>query len=205
MPNTIHLVDLAIAGNGLDWPAGPCRPWLSRQATQSTLGQRTYLPSCCTRGFLTLAKFESKLAVRALMWTGNSGTPICLLRTMRHQEQCEGTWIVTPVVPGHLCGQRTSTRGTPNTSSGGWVAYIAGLCSWRRAHTSYSWGDTACPSFEQFSFWLVQCEATSWVVYLGSLPDNELCRSIGLVPWRVLLVGAWWSAVRHARNLSRCT
>jgi len=32
-PNTIRLVDLAIAGDGLDWPAAPCRPWLSRQAT----------------------------------------------------------------------------------------------------------------------------------------------------------------------------
>jgi hypothetical protein len=25
-------VDLAIAGDELEWPAGPCRPWLSRQA-----------------------------------------------------------------------------------------------------------------------------------------------------------------------------
>jgi hypothetical protein len=50
-PNAIHLVDLAIAGDGLDWPAGPCRPWLSRQPTGSTLGQRKYLPSCCIRGF----------------------------------------------------------------------------------------------------------------------------------------------------------
>jgi len=44
----IHLVDLAIAGHGLDWPAGPCGPCLSRQATDSTLGQRKYLPSCRT-------------------------------------------------------------------------------------------------------------------------------------------------------------
>jgi len=29
-PNAIRLVDLAVAGDGLDWPAGPCRPWLSR-------------------------------------------------------------------------------------------------------------------------------------------------------------------------------
>ena len=43
--NAIRLVDLAIAGDGLDWPAVPCRPWLSRQATGSTLGQ----PSCRTR------------------------------------------------------------------------------------------------------------------------------------------------------------
>jgi len=41
---------MAIAGDGLDWPAGPCRPSLTRQATWSTLGQRKYLPSCHTRG-----------------------------------------------------------------------------------------------------------------------------------------------------------
>jgi len=38
-----------------------------------TLGQRKYLPSCRTRGFPTSANFESKLAVRALMWSANSG------------------------------------------------------------------------------------------------------------------------------------
>ena len=59
---------------GLDWTADSCRPWLSRQATGSTLGQRRYLPSCPTRGFPTLANVESKLAVRALMWSANSGT-----------------------------------------------------------------------------------------------------------------------------------
>ena len=62
-PNAIRLVDLAIAGDGLDWSAGPCRPWLSRQATGSNLGQRKYMPSCHTRGFPTSANFESKLAV----------------------------------------------------------------------------------------------------------------------------------------------
>ena len=31
------------------WPAGRCRPWLSRQPTGSTLGQRKYLQSCRTR------------------------------------------------------------------------------------------------------------------------------------------------------------
>jgi len=30
--------DLAIAGDGLDWPDGSCHPWISRQATGSTLG-----------------------------------------------------------------------------------------------------------------------------------------------------------------------
>jgi len=32
-PNAIPSVDLAIAGDGLDWPDVPCHPWLSRQAT----------------------------------------------------------------------------------------------------------------------------------------------------------------------------
>jgi len=56
-PNAIRLVDLAIAT-----PAGPCRPWLSRQVTGSTLGQLKYLPSRRTRGSPTSPKFESKLA-----------------------------------------------------------------------------------------------------------------------------------------------
>ena len=38
--NAIRFVDLTIAGDDLDWPAGPWRPWLSLQATGSTLGQR---------------------------------------------------------------------------------------------------------------------------------------------------------------------
>jgi len=84
-PNGILLVDLAIAGDGLDWPVVPCRPWLSRQATGSTLDQPKYLTSCRTRRFPTSANFGSKLSVRALMWSGNSGTPrsscICLLFT----------------------------------------------------------------------------------------------------------------------------
>jgi len=84
-PNAIHLVDLANVGDGLDWPAAPCRPWLLRQGTGLTLGQLKYLPSCRTRGFPTSANFESKLSVGALMWLANSGTPrsscICLLLT----------------------------------------------------------------------------------------------------------------------------
>jgi len=38
-PKTIRLVDLATVVDGLDWPAGPCRPWLlfRRRATR---GQR---------------------------------------------------------------------------------------------------------------------------------------------------------------------
>jgi len=67
-PSAILLVDLAIEGDGLDWPAGSCRPWLRLQATGSTLGQHVYLSSCGTRGFSMSYNFESKLAVRALMW-----------------------------------------------------------------------------------------------------------------------------------------
>jgi hypothetical protein len=74
-PNTIRLVDLAIAGDDLDWPTDPCRPSLSHQATGSTLGQRKYLPSCRNMWFPTSANLESKLAVRALMWSAKGGTP----------------------------------------------------------------------------------------------------------------------------------
>ena len=59
--NAIRFVDLATAGDDLEWPAVPCHPWLSRQATESTLGQLKYLPSCRNRGFPTSANFESKL------------------------------------------------------------------------------------------------------------------------------------------------
>jgi hypothetical protein len=77
--NAIRLVDM--------WPAGRCRPWLSPQVTGSTLGQRRYLPNCRTRGFPTSANFESRLAVRALMWPANCRTArsscICLLLTFQ--------------------------------------------------------------------------------------------------------------------------
>ena len=122
-PNAIRFVDLAIAGEFLDWLAVPCRPWLPRQATGSTLGQRKYLPSCRTRGFPTSANFESQLSVGALVWSANSGTPksscVCLLRTKGHQQRGEDTWIVTPVTSGHGSGQRTSTRGTHSPSGAG--------------------------------------------------------------------------------------
>jgi len=84
-PNAIRLVDFAIVGDGFDYPAAPCCPWLKRQMTGSTLGQLKYLPSCRARGFPTSANFESNLSVRALMWSANSGMPrsscICLLLT----------------------------------------------------------------------------------------------------------------------------
>jgi len=84
-PNGIRFVDLAIACDCFDWPVVPCHPRLWRQATGPTLGQRKYLPSCRTRGFATSANLQSKLSVRALMWSANSGTPrssfICLLLT----------------------------------------------------------------------------------------------------------------------------
>ena len=39
--------------DGFDWPAGPCRPWVSLQAMGSTLDLRKYLLSCRTRDFPT--------------------------------------------------------------------------------------------------------------------------------------------------------
>jgi len=82
-PNAIRLVDLAIPGVGLDWPAVPCFPRLSREATESTLVQLTYLASCRTREFPTSAKFESKLSVRAQR--PNPRESACYLRTKGHQ------------------------------------------------------------------------------------------------------------------------
>jgi hypothetical protein len=61
-PNAIRLVDLAVSGNCLDWPAGPCRPWLSRQTTGSTLGQR--ICRLAILGDSPSANFESKLCGR---------------------------------------------------------------------------------------------------------------------------------------------
>jgi len=163
-PNAIRLVDLAIVGDSFDWPAGSCHPWLTPQATGSTLGQRKYLLSCRTRGFSTSANLESRLAVRALMWLANSGTPwsscICLLRTRGSSSKAKALWIATPVTSGHGRGQRT-TRGTHNPW-GGWAAYITGLCSWRRDHSSIQEGTQhthplSCSSPDR-------CEATRWVV-----------------------------------------
>ena len=48
-PNAIHLVDLPIADEGLDWPVLACRTWFSRQETGSTLVQLKHLQICRTR------------------------------------------------------------------------------------------------------------------------------------------------------------
>ena len=66
--NWIRLVDLAIAYDSLDWPAGPCRTCVSRQASGPTPCQCKYLSSCRTRGFPTSTNFYSKLAVWVVMW-----------------------------------------------------------------------------------------------------------------------------------------
>ena len=72
---------------GLDWSTDTRRSRLTLQATGPTLGQSKYLPSCRSKGFFTSANLESKLAVRALMWSAKKGTPksswICLL--LRYQ------------------------------------------------------------------------------------------------------------------------
>jgi len=153
-PNAIRLVDLAIAGDVIDWPAVPCRPWFSRQTTASTLGQRKFLPSCRTRGFPTSANFEPKLLVRALMWSANSGTPrsscICLLFTYQGAPVARRRHLDC-----NTCYIRTWERaadihaGQHSPLVAGWAANITGLRSWRIDHSSYSGGDPAYPAFEQ--------------------------------------------------------
>ena len=70
----------------LDWSVDTRRRRFAFRATEPTLGQSRYLPSCRTKGLPASANFESKLAVRALR-SANSGTPksscICLL--LRYQ------------------------------------------------------------------------------------------------------------------------
>ena len=63
------------ASGGLDWSAGTRRSRFTLRATGTTLGESKYLPSCRTKGFPTSANLESKLAVRALMWSARKGTP----------------------------------------------------------------------------------------------------------------------------------
>jgi hypothetical protein len=43
VPSTIRLVDGPSSSDGLDWPAGPLRSWLSLRAAGSALGQLKYL------------------------------------------------------------------------------------------------------------------------------------------------------------------
>jgi len=92
-PNAIRLVDLAIAGDDLDWPAVTCRPWLSRQAKGSTFGQLKYLPSCRTRGFPTSANFESKPL-------GQGSDVVGKQRNANHQGPCFKNWGQPPAEVG---------------------------------------------------------------------------------------------------------
>ena len=136
---------------------GPCRPSLSRQATGSTLGHRKYLPSCRTRGFPTSANFESKLAIRALMWSANNGTPrsscICLLLTYqgapvarRRHLDCSTCSLWTWLRAADLhAGHSKSIMGRIS-------CLYSNTPFRRRDHSSCSGGDPACPSFVQFSF-----------------------------------------------------
>ena len=65
-------------GNRGRWPRLACwtlPPFAFASGNGSILGQRRYLLSFRTRGFPTSANFESKLAVRALMWSANNETP----------------------------------------------------------------------------------------------------------------------------------
>jgi hypothetical protein len=63
-PRVFRLVDLVLAGDGLDWPAVPCHLWLSLRAMGATLVQLKYLSIC---RFATSAILESKLAFSVLI------------------------------------------------------------------------------------------------------------------------------------------
>jgi len=86
--NAVRLVDLAIVCYGLNWPAGPCRPWLLHQVTGSALSQ--YLPNCHTRRFPTSANFWVKALSQGSDVVGKQrNTQIlvsaCYLHTRGHQ------------------------------------------------------------------------------------------------------------------------
>ena len=109
---------------GLDWSVGTRRRRFALRATGATLGQSRYLPSCRTKRFPASANFESKLSVRTLMWSANSGTPksswICLLIryqgtpvTRRRHLDCSTCSLLTCV------RAVTSRQGTRNPSLGG--------------------------------------------------------------------------------------
>ena len=72
------------------WPrlaCWPLPPFAFASGDGTTLGQRKYLPSCRTRGFPTSANFESTVAVKALMWSANNGTPTssCIYLLLTYQ------------------------------------------------------------------------------------------------------------------------
>jgi hypothetical protein len=71
---TIRLVDL-MSFHGRPRPV--CMPLSPLACESGGWGQSSvrYLPSCLTKGFPASAIFESKLTVRALMWSANNGTP----------------------------------------------------------------------------------------------------------------------------------
>jgi hypothetical protein len=134
------------------------------------------------------------------MWSANSGTPrsswICLLlgyqgapvTRWRHLD-CNTCSLWMWVREAHLqAGHALSIMG--------WLSCLYSRTPFlmERSLLLFSRGPSS-PSFERFPSWPDQCEVTRWTVYLGSPPDNELCQPIGLTPWRVLLVGAGWSAV----------
>ena len=125
-PNAIRFVYLAIAGDGLDWSAVPCRPWLSHQATGSTLVQLKNLPSYRIRDIRISPNFASKLSLRALMWSANSGTPrstcICLLLTYQGALVARRRHLdCNTLISGHGSGQRTCKRVTLSPSGTGYI------------------------------------------------------------------------------------
>jgi len=102
VPNAIRLVDLAIAGDGLDWPAGSC-PLGVRLRRRGQPSVSFGICRVAVRGVfprqLTLSR-SSKSGLWCGRQTGEYPGPrvsACYLRTRGHQQQGGDTWIATPV------------------------------------------------------------------------------------------------------------
>ena len=189
---------LAMASSGL---LSPTALGFRVRRRGSTLGQRRSAPSCRNRGFLTSANFESKLAVRALMWSANSGTPrsswICVLLTYQGASVARRRHRYCSTCSLRMWVRAADIHAEPhNPSWRGWAAYTARLRSWWTDHFFCSGWDSAYPSFEQFSSWPDRCRATRWAMYL---PDNEL--STHWIGSPKSVIGRGWMK----RRLSRCS
>jgi hypothetical protein len=70
---TIRFVDRAAFAAATD--CNRQHPRIALVSVRLILGQPKFLPTCQTKGITASANFESKLSVRALMWSAKNGTP----------------------------------------------------------------------------------------------------------------------------------
>jgi len=121
-PNAIRLADLAIAGDGLEWPARSYRPWLTRQET----GQPSVIVSIfriAVQGGSTRQLTLSRSSQSGL-WCGrrtaeHTGPRVsaCYLRNRGHQTRGEDC---------NTCSLRAADLHARHAKSitGGWAAFI---------------------------------------------------------------------------------